>query len=347
MIPIFCTQCGVKLVKTPEHTCLSCGAPYRITDGLTKEIFLQADLQGRNKWWHWVIGIFTVVMAWQVIGTMPLYFFCISTRLFSIYGFQCAPSQLIVRGPSHVPGFILTMFPFIIGTITLAIVVRWFHNKSFATLLTGRKRFDLSRTLFAMAVVGTMSAISLALELFANVAPENEGELIHNRISYDWAALAFFAFTLVPVQAGLEEVFFRGYLLQGMSLVSRSKIFLLFSTTTIFTAVHLANPEPWEYGVLPYLFSVFALGTFMGLITILDDGLELAIGFHTANNLWSFLVVGLEKSAIPTPALFILKIDDLNIGHAIAPILIQLFVIFIAFAWRYGWFAKLKHRSGY
>ena len=240
------------------------------------------------------------------------------------------------------------MFPFVIGITTLGIVVRWLHTKSFVTLLTGRSRFDLSRTLFAILVVGTMSAISLALELFTDVvALENGGELIHNRISYDWAALAFFALILVPLQAGLEEIFFRGYLLQVASLVSRSKIFLLFSTTIIFTAVHIGNREPWEYGMLPYLFSVFTLGTFMGLITLMDGGLELAIGFHTANNLWSFLVIGLENSAVPTPALFILRIESLNMGQAIFPMLIPLSVIFIVFAWRYGFFSELNHRSGY
>jgi len=63
MIQTFCIQCGVKLVKTPKHTCPSCGAPYKITYNTTKEIFLQAALEGRNRWWHWVLGIVTVLIA--------------------------------------------------------------------------------------------------------------------------------------------------------------------------------------------------------------------------------------------------------------------------------------------
>lgn len=200
------------------------------------------------------------------------------------------------------------MFPFVIGITTLSIIVRWLHSKSFVTLLTGRIRFDLSRTLFAILVVGTMSAISHALELFTDVvALENRGELIHNRISCDWAALAFFALILVPLQVGLEEILFRGYPPQVASLVSRSKIFLLFSKTIIFTAVHTGNPEPWEYGMLHYLFSVFTLGTLMVLITLMDGGLELAIGFHTANNLWSFFGKRAQEQCGADPCILYIK----------------------------------------
>ena len=85
----------------------------------------------------------------------------------------------------------------------------------------------------------------------------------------------------------------------------------------------------------------------MGLITLLDGGLELAIGFHTMNNLWSFLIVGLETSVISTPALFILSIERLELIPTIIPGIIQFMLLTGIFGWRYGWFTRSKARQMY
>jgi membrane protease YdiL (CAAX protease family) len=52
------------------------------------------------------------------------------------------------------------------------------------------------------------------------------------------------AVILVPVQSGFEEVFLRGYLLQGLMQFLRNKVVLAILTGVIFALPHLANPEP-------------------------------------------------------------------------------------------------------
>ena len=78
----------------------------------------------------------------------------------------------------------------------------------------------------------------------------------------------------------------------------------------------------------------------MGILTLVDGGLELAIGFHTMNNIWSFLVVGLENSVMPTPSLFVLKVESLEIGAALIPGIFQFVILFGIFGLRYGWFRR-------
>ena len=52
------------------------------------------------------------------------------------------------------------------------------------------------------------------------------------------------AVILVPVQSGFEEVFLRGYLLQGLMQFLRNKVVPAILTGVIFALPHLANPEP-------------------------------------------------------------------------------------------------------
>ena len=55
------------------------------------------------------------------------------------------------------------------------------------------------------------------------------------------------------------------------------------------------------YGVM-----VFYIGTglLLGIMTLMDDGLELALGFHFGNNLMAALLITSDFSALQTDAVF-------------------------------------------
>jgi hypothetical protein len=48
-----------------------------------------------------------------------------------------------------------------------------------------------------------------------------------------------------------------------------------------------------------------AFGLIFGIVTILDDGIEAAIGAHTANNIFLCIMVTNKSSALQTPAVFV------------------------------------------
>ena len=54
----------------------------------------------------------------------------------------------------------------------------------------------------------------------------------------------------------------------------------------------------------------FVVGAFFAFITLLDNGLELALGVHAANNLFIDLLFDYETGWIPTPALFTVSNPD-------------------------------------
>src|SRR5690554_7784922 len=64
-------------------------------------------------------------------------------------------------------------------------------------------------------------------------------------------------------------------------------------------------------------------GFLLGIMTLMDDGLELALGFHAANNLIGALIVTSDAAVFQTDAIF------LYTGKStIWELLIQVFVIF-------------------
>jgi hypothetical protein len=46
-------------------------------------------------------------------------------------------------------------------------------------------------------------------------------------------------------------------------------------------------------------------GLLFGITTILDDGIEIALGAHTANNVFNSIMVTSSSSVLQTPALYV------------------------------------------
>ena len=111
--------------------------------------------------------------------------------------------------------------------------------------------------------------------------------------------LAFIAVLFVPLQTSFEEYLFRGYLMQGIGGLAKNKWVPLILTSLLFGSLHFANPEIDKYGHI-LLVHYIGTGFFLGIITLMDEGLELALGFHAANNLFTALLVTADWTAFQT-----------------------------------------------
>jgi membrane protease YdiL (CAAX protease family) len=117
---------------------------------------------------------------------------------------------------------------------------------------------------------------------------------------------------------------------------SQNKIVPLLITSVIFGGMHIANPEVSKLG---YIIMVYYIGTglFLGIITLMDDGMELALGFHAANNLVSALLISSDWSALQTHSLY----KDVSDPSAGLDVLLPIFIIFpimlLIFSKKYKW----------
>src|SRR6185503_3866353 len=109
---------------------------------------------------------------------------------------------------------------------------------------------------------------------------------------------------LTPIQSATEELVFRGYLMQGLSLVTRRPVGIAVASSIVFAIPHLLNPEVHRLGLLVMAANYFAIGMLLAIVTLRDGRLELAIGLHVANNVFLALVANYEGSALTTESIF-------------------------------------------
>ena len=261
--------------------------------------FLDLAKSGVNRWWVWFLGIVLIIVIWQGIGSIPTMAACEILKSARLDDLTC--HDAMIEGFSSIPSFVLGIFAFVIAMIGIWVVVRFLHKKPLVRVVTSRPSFDINRAFFAMLV----GFVIFATPLLLVVVVGSDEIAFQSPNVWEYVTFFMFAVVLIPFQAGFEEVLFRGYLMQGFALLTRNRVLLVLITAAIFTLPHLPNPEPWEYGVVPYVARILTLGGFFALLTLLDGGIELAVGIHVINNLIYTLLAATSVSAIQSPALFL------------------------------------------
>ncbi len=228
-------------------------------------------------------------------------------------------------------GLALMMIPFIISLLLLLLLFKPFHKRSYKTLFSGESRIRWKRFFSAALVWSILLAIYLVVDY--SLAPDN---FIINFEPVSFTILTVISLIFIPVQASYEEILFRGYLAQGVAKLTKNRILVVLIPATIFGLIHSFNPEIEEYGFLLTMPQYILFGVIFGLITVLDDGIELGMGAHTANNIFLSLFVTNKASALQTPANFIQENVDAAKDLFVMFIIGGVFVAIIAKMYRFN-----------
>ena len=208
--------------------------------------------------------------------------------------------------------------------IGLFVVLGWtklVHPQSITSLTTSRKKIDWGRIFTSFFIWGTITTVFTLVSVYY-IAPE---EYVNNFDTTKFLILLPIAIILVPLQTSFEEYLFRGYMMQGLGIWAKNKWLPLLVTSVLFGLMHIANPE---IGKIGYVLLVYYIGTgfFLGIMTLMDEGLELALGFHAANNLFGVLLVTYDWGALQADAIF--KNIAMAEGAVLSEILVPVFVVF-------------------
>lgn len=248
----------------------------------TSEQFLDLALLGRNQWWRYVLSVFVIGFFWTVLGYAP---------------------YLVLLGAGLDPGPLIefvaincSIFMMLAG---LAVAVKVIHGRPVMSLIAPDLRVDWRRVGRAAAVWLVISAIMAVVEHL----------LYPGRYYLSYNAERFYPFLvavllLTPLQATAEELVFRGYLMQGLGLLTRRPLLIAVASSFAFMLPHLMNPEVERYGMLIMAANYFAIGMVLAVTTLRDGRLELAIGLHAVNNVFLALLANYEGSALDTESVF-------------------------------------------
>ena len=214
--------------------------------------------------------------------------------------------------------FVLMIIPLSIGLFVVWFWVKFVQGQAIVSLTTSRSKVDFKRIFFSFFLWASITVIMTFVAYFA--APEN---FVINFKPEKFFIFLVLALILIPLQTSFEEYLFRGNLMQGLAVVTRSRIVALLIPAVMFGLMHMANPEVGKIGPIIMVYYI-GTGLFLGILTIMDEGLELALGFHAANNLIGALLVTADWTAFQTHSIF----KDVSEPSSSFEIIIPIFIIF-------------------
>lgn len=195
---------------------------------------------------------------------------------------------------------VLLFFPFVTALGGLFRQVRIQHGRHWKTLITPLEKIDWKKFALGAGVWGGITASGVLLSIALS---PRDYTLAFDPISF--FSLMIGACLIIPLQASFEEIATRGYLMQQIALVSKRVWQPLLLSSITFALLHGANPEVEAYGFASAMPWYLIFGVIVGIATIMDNGLELAMGAHTANNIVAALLVTDKNSVFQTSALFV------------------------------------------
>ena len=290
--------------------------------------YLDAALIGKHTGWRYIAGICLMLFIWLGIGSVVTASFIVVFAILGNLNLQdLAGSMADLTGLGMIPYFLTLSASFIIFFLGIWLTVVLVHRRPLRTLVTGSPRINWHRIWVGGGIWVLLAAAASLVEFM--IWPETFS------LRFDWRAFVPFfllAIILTPIQTTSEELFFRGYLVQAGSLISRNAIFLSLISGILFTLPHLANPEV-AAGKLLTTLNYFVLGVFLAWISLKDGTLELALGVHAGNNLFVALGITFPDSALPTPAIFYTTHFDPPFALVVQVVACVLFYL-IVFGWR-------------
>jgi len=289
---------------------------------MLKHSFFHHSINQESKSFDFILVVTLVIVAIVLLGNVPL--------LWMNYYLGADSLASLTKMISMNGVFMLLLFPFVIGFLTMLIAHRFILKQSLLLLFTVREKFDWKRFWFAFVIWGAFLIGNL---LIASLS----GQPIYFQPKWpSFFILTIISFLILPLQTTFEELFFRSFLHKVFSKLFKKGIVSVVLTGVLFGLMHGANPEVEKIGSVLLLFYIFT-GVFLGLIVLMDDGLELSMGYHAVNNIFAALILTNDWQAFQTDALFVDKSPPaFGMENVLTLILIQPLLLYL-FSKRYKW----------
>ena len=302
--------------------------------------YIQQAFKGNNEWYHWIFTIILVFIGWQILGVLPLVMTAFAFTENMTEFANAAANNFMTLGINKNLFLFLMLFMFAVGLVFLLIGIKYIHKRTVTSLVTSRKKIDWKRFLFGFLSWGILVLVLSVIGIY--LAPEN--------YTFNFNAKPFFilvgiSIVFIPLQTSLEELLFRGYFMQGLGTLAKNKWVPLVITSVCFGLLHGANPEVQKLGSILMVFYI-GTGFFYGITTLMDEGTELALGLHAANNMIAAFLVTTDWMVFQTDALFIDTSEPSVTWEMFIPVFVLYPLILWMFSKKYGWNNWLEKLTG-
>jgi len=287
--------------------------------------FLNKVKQGKNDFWRYLL---TSIMSLGVAQFVSLFYLII----FLVF-------QQVLTGNSEfdmVYFFIAIFFSFSISAIFLLLLLEVLHKRNIMSLVNTVEKYDVfGRPISWIKRVRWNRFFKgfLIWSIFLIVVQAVIYILYPSDYTLNWDfenfLLLFILFLIaIPIQVTFEELFFRGYLNQGLSLKIKNPIFIIAISSFVFGLAHLLNGDN-VISMISYVYFASVVGLIWSIVTLLDNGIEWSTGAHLANNFFAFVIIGGEGSIDNFGTLFSVKGSDPLFGIVFSTVTLFGFLIIL------------------
>jgi len=287
--------------------------------------FLDNVHYGKNNWWRYVI---TSLTSWGgpliliIMALIPLFIF---------------PNNFkrVIMAPGSFENLNTMFFLLFLGIYyTLSFIffcfcTRFIHHKKLILLVNTFNKVKWLKILKGAGLWFGLLGLALLIELIIDPT------MVKFSLNPSFFVLIILSLVIYSIQASFEEIFFRGYLMQGIGIITRKPVIPLLITSTLFAVGHFFNGSDVISG-LGIVLNMFMFGLTLGIITLAENGLETAMGVHIANNIFVTIVINNTGVFENLPSLLTTGTDS----SIIIPSLI-LMPLLLFFVFRKNW-DKLK-----
>ncbi|MBP6455331.1 MAG: CPBP family intramembrane metalloprotease [Chitinophagaceae bacterium] len=295
--------------------------------------FLENALGAKNEFWRYLILILASFLGGQLLGAVPLMITVFPKLISGAVDYNAISMSSIdfkQFGISKNLGFVLMMLPFVTSIIIFYFLVKPIHSRSIQEVINGRHYIRWKRFFSAFIIWFTIMSIMLLIDFLLH--PTN--------FKFQFSASTFFTLLflsaiLIPLQTAYEEILFRGYLTQGIGRWFKNRYLAILIPGVLFGLLHIANPEITAHGFWLAMPQYVLFGLLFGLISVLDDGIELSMGAHAANNFFLSVFLTNASSALQTDALIIQS--NVNAGYDLMLFVIIAILFMYILARIYKW----------
>ncbi len=204
----------------------------RIVTDVKDATYVEAAGWGKYRWWRYLLGLMIILFTWLVVGSAGSAI--VAFALGGQEGFVAfRRADLAALGSVGSFLVIVVGFPFFLAGILLTVSL--IHRPPIRTLITAREKINWRRVghgfvawFVPFCMIGGLGQYLFYPDTFS-----------FNSNLRAFALFVPLALVVSAIQTTTEELFFRGYIVQGANLVWSNRIFLAIVPAVIFTHAHL------------------------------------------------------------------------------------------------------------
>jgi membrane protease YdiL (CAAX protease family) len=302
--------------------------------------FLESILGKDNVSWKYAIVLMGTFLVMNTLGAIPLLIVVLGRFMENGIAMPMDSLSMMNFSSQNISQnlfLFLMLIPHVVGLFTLYLLIKLLHKRTFSETVNGTKKIRWRRIFTGFAVWFLLMFIYLAISCI--IDPDN---FIFQFDIRTFIPLFFIVILFIPLQTTFEELLFRGYLSQGIGAWTKNRWIVVVIPSILFGLMHLLNPEVSAYGVWETMPQYILFGFIFGVASVLDDGIELAMGMHAANNIFA-LFVTFEHSVLNTPAIF--KQQSINLQVETVVLLIAGLLALLFFSGKYKWRLSIMNKK--